>query len=242
MSNSIDQRETELKKFLERENLPESLIPLVNAALTHKSYSNEFRNEPKIKLDKHNQRLEFLGDSVLGLIVAHYFYASKRKVAEGGLTRLKSMTVCESALKLVADNLGLGSLLRMGKGEIATGGLTRTSNLADAVEALIGAIYVGASFEVAQQFVLKHFHEILENPDIVEGNQDFKSALQEYLAKKNHTRPEYQLTGSQGPDHDKEFTITLFIDGKKITEGVARTRKQAEQNAAREYLSQIKRK
>ncbi|HRP70246.1 MAG TPA: putative dsRNA-binding protein, partial [Turneriella sp.] len=163
-----------------------------------------------------------------------------RKVAEGGLTRLKSMTVCESALKQVADTLHLGELLRMGKGEITTGGLTRVSNLADAMEATIGAIYVGAGYEAAQKFVLKHFHAILENPELVDGNQDFKSTLQEYLAKKSHLHPEYKLIAADGPDHEKEFTIALFVNGVKETEGVARTRKQAEQNAAREYMSRVK--
>jgi ribonuclease-3 len=231
-----------LESFLAQEKLPEKVLSTLNVALTHKSYTNEFRQGHDPGLDKHNQRLEFLGDSVLGLVIAHHFYASKRKTAEGGLTRLKAMTVCESALKQIADKLELGKMLRMGKGEIATGGLTRTSNLADAMEAVIGAIYLGAGFETAQQFVVRHFSEILDNPETVEGSKDFKSTLQELLAKKNHQRPEYELVGSQGPDHDKEFTVALFIEGKKMSQGVARTRKQAEQNAARGYLEGLKQK
>ena len=135
-SNSDQARDTLLAEFIRREGLPDKVLPALNIALTHKSYSNEFRAGLDPGLDRHNQRLEFLGDSVLGLVIAHHFYASKRKTAEGGLTRLKAMTVCESALKQIADTLDLGQMLRMGKGEIATGGLARTSNLADAMEAL----------------------------------------------------------------------------------------------------------
>jgi len=236
MSNLDADRQQALEAFLAREELPPESLALVNIALTHKSFSNEFRAGQDPKLDKHNQRLEFLGDSVLGLVVADYYFHSNRRAAEGGLSRLKSMTVNESALKRVADALELGKLLRMGKGEIATGGLTRTSNLADAVEALIGAIYVSIDFAAAQKFVLKHFREILDNPDSVEGSRDFKSALQEILAK-NHQRPEYIVEDARGPDHEKEFTIALFIADKKVSEGVARTRKQAEQAAAERYLT-----
>lgn len=221
---------------MQREHLPEKVLPALNIALTHKSYSNEYRSGFDPKLDRHNQRLEFLGDSVLGLVIAHYFYTNKRKTAEGGLTKLKAMAVCESALHQVADKLELGKLLRMGKGEIATGGLSRPSNLADAMEAVIGAIFISTDFETAQKFVLRHFREILDHPEIVEGSKDFKSTLQELLAKRHQLRPEYQLISAKGPDHDKEFTVALYIAGEKKAEGVARTRKQAEQNAARAYL------
>lgn len=234
-SNSSAERDAQLRAFLKREGLPEVMLASLNVALTHKSYSNEFRQGQDPNLDKHNQRLEFLGDSVLGLVVAAHFYSSKRKTAEGGLTRLKAMTVNESALKRVADDLQLGDLLRMGKGEIATGGLTRTSNLADAVEAIIGAIYTTLDFAAAQTFVLKNFREILDNPESVEGSRDSKSTLQEILAK-SHQRPEYQLVQSTGPDHEKEFTVVLYVGGKKVSEGIARTRKQAEQAAAEAYL------
>lgn len=235
-SNSEEERLNSLKNFLQREGLPEKILPALNVALTHKSYSNENRSGFDPKLDPHNQRLEFLGDSVLGLVIAHYLYISKRRTAEGGLTKLKAMVVCESALRQVAEKLKLSELLRMGKGEIATGGLSRASNLADALEAVIGAIFVSTDFETAQKFVLRHFREILDHPEIVEGSKDFKSALQELLARRDHLRPEYQLIATAGPDHDKEFTVGLYIAGKKKAEGVARTRKQAEQNAARAYL------
>lgn len=235
-SYSDDQRELLLTAFIEREELPEKVRPALNVALTHKSFSNEFRSGFDPNMDRHNQRLEFLGDSVLGLVIAHHFYTSKRKTAEGGLTRLKAMTVCESALHQIADKLQLGKMLRMGKGEIATGGLTRASNLADAMEAVIGAIFIGAGFEAAQQFVVRHFRQILDHPETVEGSKDFKSALQELLAKRNHLRPDYQLVAAEGPDHDKQFTVALFVAGEKKSEGIARTRKQAEQNAAQAYL------
>lgn len=240
-SNSEETRDKLLQAFLASEKLPDKVLPALNVALTHKSYSNEVRQGFDPGLDKHNQRLEFLGDSVLGLVIAHHFYASKRKTAEGGLTRLKAMTVCESALKRVADTLELGKMLRMGKGEVATGGLTRTSNLADAMEAVIGAIFLAAGFDAAQQFVLRHFREILDNPETVEGSRDFKSSLQEILAK-HHQRPEYQLVAAEGPDHDKEFTIALVIAGEKKSQGVARTRKQAEQNAAQAYLESMQKR
>lgn len=211
-------------------------MPALNVALTHKSYSNEFRLGLDPQMDKHNQRLEFLGDSVLGLVIAHHFFVSKRKTAEGGLTRLKAMTVRESALTTIAEKLQVGRLLRMGKGEIATGGPRRASNLADALEAVIGAIFISTDFETAQKFVIRHFRDILDNPETVEGSRDFKSALQELLARRNHQRPDYQLVAAEGPDHDKEFTVALYVAGEKKSEGVARTRKQAEQNAARAYL------
>ncbi|GAB4442744.1 MAG: ribonuclease III [Turneriella sp.] len=235
-SNSEQERHNRLVDFLRREGLPDKVLPALNVALTHKSYANEFRSGLDPNMDKHNQRLEFLGDSVLGLVIAHHFYVSKRKTAEGGLTRLKAMTVCESALRKIADKLQIGQMLRMGKGEIATGGLTRASNLADAMEAVIGAIFITTDFETAQKFVLRHFREILDHPETVEGSKDHKSALQELLAKRNHQRPDYQLVAADGPDHDKEFTVALYVAGEKKSEGVARTRKQAEQNAARAYL------
>lgn len=227
-----------LEKFIHDENLPSSVLTPLSIALTHKSFTNEFRSGIDPNMDKHNQRLEFLGDSVLGLIVANYFYRKKKKTAEGGLTRLKAMAVCESALHSIALELKLNSMLRMGKGEIATGGLTRASNLADAMEAVIGAIFIAVGFEAAEEFVVKRFHTILEHPESVLGSKDSKSALQEYLAKRNHQRPEYQLIHAEGPDHDKEFTVALFIGGEKKSEGVARTRKQAEQCAAEAYLNQ----
>ncbi|MFO1480929.1 MAG: ribonuclease III [Turneriella sp.] len=235
-SNSEQERQAKLADFLRQEGLPDKVLPALNVALTHKSYSNEFRSGFDPGMDKHNQRLEFLGDSVLGLVIAHHFYVSKRKTAEGGLTRLKAMTVCESALKKVADKLQIGQLLRMGKGEIGTGGLTRASNLADAMEAVIGAIFITTDFETAQKFVVRHFRDILDHPETVEGSKDHKSALQELLAKRSHQRPDYQLVAAEGPDHDKEFTVALYVAGEKKSEGVARTRKQAEQNAARAYL------
>ncbi|MFZ5630339.1 MAG: ribonuclease III [Spirochaetota bacterium] len=235
-SNSDQERHNRLVDFLRQEGLPDKVLPALNIALTHKSYSNEFRLHVDPNMDKHNQRLEFLGDSVLGLVIAHHFYVSKRKTAEGGLTRLKAMTVCESALRKIADKLQIGQLLRMGKGEIATGGLTRASNLADAMEAVIGAIFITTDFETAQKFVVRHFRDILDHPETVEGSKDHKSALQELLAKRSHQRPDYQLVAAEGPDHDKEFTVALYVAGEKKSEGVARTRKQAEQNAARAYL------
>ncbi len=235
-SKSEHERHELLLEFLRHEGLPDKVLPALNVALTHKSYSNEFRSGFDPNMDKHNQRLEFLGDSVLGLVIAHHFYVSKRKTAEGGLTRLKAMTVCESALRKIADKLQIGQLLRMGKGEIGTGGLTRASNLADAMEAVIGAIFITTDFETAQKFVVRHFRDILDHPETVEGSKDHKSALQELLAKRSHQRPDYQLVAAEGPDHDKEFTVALFVAGEKKSEGVARTRKQAEQNAARAYL------
>lgn len=235
-SNSEQERQAKLADFLRQEGLPDKVLPALNVALTHKSYSNEFRSGFEPGMDKHNQRLEFLGDSVLGLVIAHHFYVSKRKTAEGGLTRLKAMTVCESALHKVAEKLKLGQMLRMGKGEIATGGLTRASNLADALEAVIGAIFITTDFETAQKFVVRHFRDILDHPETVEGTKDYKSSLQELLAKRNHQRPEYQLVAAEGPDHAKQFTVALYIGGERKTEGIARTRKQAEQNAARAYL------
>jgi len=236
------EREGLLIEFAKAHGLSEEWLPYLNIALTHKSYSNEIRSELDKKLDKHNQRLEFLGDSVLGLVAADYFYTHKKSSPEGDLTRFKSMTVCEPALVQVAQNLNVQFFLRMGKGESATGGKSRDSNLADAMEALIGAIYLAGGFSAARNFVLKHFQSILVNPHSVEGNRDFKSSLQEALAKKDHTIPEYKLLKSMGPDHEKIFTVGLFIRGEKKSEGSAKTRKQAEQSAAENYLKKSRAK
>ncbi|MCS6971447.1 MAG: ribonuclease III [Leptospiraceae bacterium] len=232
-------REQKLRQFLAQENLPETVLPLLDIALTHKSYSNEYRSELPTGSDRHNQRLEFLGDSALGLIIAHQLYLTRRKTDEGGLTRLKSIAVCEASLCHVAEKLHLAELLRMGKGELATGGLSRPSNLADALEAVIGAIFLAAGFDTAREFVLRHFQEILDHPEKIEEGRDYKSALQEYLARRSQVRPEYQIIAAVGPDHEKEFTVALYINGEKCAEGSGRSRKQAEQNAARAYLESV---
>ncbi len=206
---------------------------LINA-LTHSSYANENRG----RSCESNERLEFLGDSVLGMVVADALYKRFPELPEGKMTRLRSQLVCEESLHHVASQLGLGEYIRLGRGEEHTGGRTRTSILADAVEAVIAAMYLDGGMDVARGFINRFILSELETG--ISGSGDSKTELQELVQKKSGSVLSYELLNETGPDHDKTFTSQVSLNGRPIGSGSGRTKKEAEQSAARAALAALR--
>jgi len=208
---------------------------LLLTALSHSSYANENKGSGLTS----NERLEFLGDSVLGQVVASHLYLSYPKMPEGQMTRLRAELVCEQSLYEVACSLELGKYIRLGKGEENTGGRQRESILADAVEAIIAALYLDGGLETAKGFIDRH---ILANSDIGETRlfSDYKTVLQEYVQRKNGQSLSYELISESGPDHMKTFTMQVLLNDKPIGVGRGHTKKEAEQYAAKNGLEEIK--
>lgn len=206
-------------------------INLLHMALTHSSYS--FEKKEKIN---NNQRLEFLGDAVLELIVSNHLYNTCSTCTEGDLTKFRASIVCESSLARVSGKLGIGSCLYMGKGEERSGGRERPSILADAFESLLGAIYLDSGLEIAAQFALEHLKEVIS--DVLEGRveRDYKTELQEMLQKTSNYPVNYVILKEEGPAHDKFFTAAVVYMGKQLGTGTGHSKKEAEQYAARETL------
>ena len=202
---------------------------LLQRPLTHTSYANEC-NEGH---NKSNERLEFLGDSVLGIITAEHFYLNFKDLPEGELTKLRAATVCENSLSSFARQLGLGEYLLLGKGEMCTGGSDRPSILADAFEALIAAIYLDGGIEEAKKFVLKYVDKAVEEH---RGFKDYKTVLQEVIQKNPGEVIEYVLVKESGPDHNKRFEVEVHLNSNVIGKGVGTSKKKAEQLAAKEAL------
>lgn len=201
-------------------------------ALTHPSYSNERRRKRK-----HNQRLEFLGDAVLGLLTASVLYDRDEFEDEGVLTRSLSALVCESALAKKARELELGYFLKLGKGEDSQGGRDRDSILCDAYEALLASIYVDGGFEAAKRVVLKLHRrdfDTLEQPNPPTPN--FKGQLQSLIQAKYNVQPTYHIVYEQGPEHRKVFVAEVRVFEERLGQGEGRSKKQAEQAAAQEAL------
>lgn len=208
-------------------------IELLNWALTHSSYANEHK---RYKIT-YNERLEFLGDSVLGLIVSDYIFVKYSDYPEGDLTKLRATVVCELSLSHVAKEIGLGKYLLLGKGEEVTGGRERVSILADAFEALIGAIYIDGKFINAKTFVLRYMTGIIENA--VNGRElfiDYKTQLQELLQKKTKSKIEYKIVSEEGPDHNKTFYTEVVVKNRVLGKGFGKSKKEAEQSAAKVAL------
>ncbi|MBQ7957491.1 MAG: ribonuclease III [Clostridia bacterium] len=201
---------------------------LLTRALSHSSYANE-KHSPKDS----NERLEFLGDSVLGFITAEYYYKNST-LPEGELTRLRAATVCEKALFEFSKEIELGSKLLLGKGEENTGGRERASINSDAFEAIIAAIYLDGGIEEAKKFVLRFVEKHAKN----QGSfKDYKTKLQEVIQKNPEELLEYVLVGESGPDHDKRFEVEVHLNSNVIGKGVGKSKKTAEQEAAREALA-----
>ena len=208
-------------------------INLLHNALAHSSYANERWHNSLMS----NERLEFLGDSILGMLVAEHLYKTFPDRPEGDLTRMRADMVCEKALAKVAQQIGLGQHLLLGKGEEQGGGRSRNSILADAVESVIAACFLDGGMEPAVQFVTKF---ILVNVPVTKlHNADYKTALQELVQQKKNQVISYVLVGESGPDHDKQFRVELSINGKVVGTGLGSSKKRAEQDAAREALEKL---
>lgn len=200
---------------------------LLLTALTHSSYANEHHGEAESY-----ERLEFLGDSILGLITADFLYRHEPKLPEGRMTRLRAELVCENSLHAVALELGLGRYMRLGRGEEHTGGRERASILADMVEAIIAAMYMDScAMDESRRFVME---KILTHAELGEQHRsaDYKTQLQELVQKSAGGQVSYELIGESGPDHCKTFQFRVCINGVPAGEGSGRTKKEAEQMAA----------
>lgn len=197
--------------------------------MTHSSYANEMRHQVR-----YNERQEFLGDAVLSIIVSDYLF-NNYTVPEGDLTKLRAALVCERSLDVMANKIGLGDYLRLGHGEEMTGGRTRPSIIADAFEALIAAIYLDSGIESAREFVLPFVIEMLEHEDSL-SFKDYKTILQEIIQQNPEEKLVYKLVGEKGPDHDKRFVVEVLLNSNVIGKGQGRSKKTAEQMAAKEAL------
>ena len=201
-------------------------------ALTHSSYANENHCE-------NNERMEFLGDSVLSLVVSNYLFKKLEGVDEGNLSKIRASLVCEEALAKVAKRLNLGELLRLGHGEEMSGGRKRDSLLSDTFEAVLAAIYLDSDFKTAQKWVLEQMKQELEQGSDGKFYHDYKTILQEKLQHKKHGRVTYNTLSEEGPDHDKKFVVEVLADGKMLNKGVGGNKKEAEQNAAKKALENM---
>ena len=208
-------------------------ISLLQNALTHSSYANErYRNSLMS-----NVRLEFLGASILGMVVAEHLYRSFPDRPEGELTRMRADMVCETALAAVADRLQLGQHILLGHGEARLGGRTRNSILADAVESVIAACYLDGGMSVAETFIRTFVLRDIsaDRPQ----NVDYKTSLQELVQQKKDQQLRYELIAESGPDHDKLFTVSVSLNGVVVGTGSGRSKKRAEQDAARAAIQRL---
>ncbi len=205
---------------------------LLENALTHSSYANE-NHSP----GGSNERLEFLGDSILGMVTADYLYKEHPHLPEGDLTRTRAALVCEESLVEVADRLELGTYLRLGKGEDQGGGRERPSIRADAVEALLAAVFLDGGLMEAKKIICRF---ILDREAEKGTNRDFKTALQELVQRESGQVLTYRLTGESGPDHAKVFAVTVELNGSPIGQGQGHSKKEAEQMAAQAAMEAIK--
>lgn len=208
-------------------------ISLLQNALTHSSYANERWHNSLLS----NERLEFLGDSVLGMLVAEYLYRNFPDRPEGELTRMRADMVCEGTLSATANRIGLGKHLMLGHGEEQGGGRTRDSILADAMESVIAACFLDGGLEAALQIVQKFI--LVEVPVTRLHNVDYKTQLQELVQQKKNQVLSYTLVGQSGPDHDKHFDVAVSLNGEIVGVGSGSSKKRAEQMAARDAMEKL---
>lgn len=203
---------------------------LLTEALTHSSYANEQKGSVR-----HNERLEFLGDAVLSIVVSDYIFENCPEMPEGALTKLRASLVCEKSLFDFAKQIDLGSYIKLSNGERKNGGAHRPSIVSDAFEALIAAIYLDGGVKAAQDFILRFVIPEIEHHRN-NSFKDYKTKLQEIIQKNPGERLEYKLVSATGPDHDKHFKMEVHLNSNVIGRGGGRSKKEAEQQAAREAL------
>lgn len=204
---------------------------LLYEALSHSSFANENK-----KQRNSNERLEFLGDSVLSIVVSDHIFEHFKHLPEGELTKLRASLVCEKALFEFSKKIELGKYIFLGKGEEMTGGRERASIVSDAMEAVIAAIYLDGGIEAARKHIMSFLPKDLDTGHSPTSFHDYKTLLQEIIQKNPEERIEYFLRGEDGPDHDKRFTVQVLLNSNVIGTGVGRSKKTAEQNAAKEAL------
>ncbi len=225
-----------LKEFQEVIGYKFTNIEHLKVALTHSSYANENR----LKNVPFNERLEFLGDSVLGLVISRYLFENFPKHHEGKLTKMRASVVCERSLWECAVNIELGKYLILGKGEERMGGRTRMSILADAFEAVIAAIYLDSGLETVREWILGQLYESIMDASRGKMFKDYKTDFQETAQKNGDVDIRYEIENESGPDHNKTFLVNVYLDGKLMGKGEGTSKKKAEQNAAQNALIKIK--
>lgn len=222
---------TKLELLLKKYDIKVENLNIINESLTHSSYANEHEV-------KSNERLEFLGDAVLGLLVAEYIYKNNPTLPEGKMTKLRATYVCEDANVTYANHLGIGEVLRLGHGEEMSGGRTRPAVLNDAFEAFLGAVYLENGLDkvrtILNDVVFPHIGK-----DIVKPFVDYKSHLQEYIQAESRSILQYRLDLVEGPPHNRTFTMSVLLDGIKLGEGIGKSKKDAEQLAAKAALDKM---
>ena len=209
---------------------------LLRAALYHSSYANEHRAAGI----RSNERLEFLGDAVLGFVTAEYLYAKHPDLPEGDLTRRRAALVCEESLHEVAQALELGSCLQLGRGEEQGGGRHRPSILADATESVFAAVYLDGGMDAARDLIHRVLLDKEREEQVEERRRDYKTELQELVQRKSGSTLNYRMVGSDGPDHAKVFEAAALLNGEEFSTGTGHSKKEAEQSAARAALEKLK--
>ena len=208
---------------------------LLENALYHSSYANEHRGAGISS----NERLEFLGDAVLGFVTAEYLYGKHPDLPEGDLTRIRAALVCEESLHEVAQYLGLGEYLKLGRGEELGGGRQRPSILADATESVFAAVYLDGGMDAARDLIHRVLLDKEQEEQVEERRRDYKTELQELVQRKPDQILRYEMLGSTGPDHAREFSFRVTLNGRTVGTGQGRSKKEAEQSAARCALEQL---
>lgn len=210
-------------------------INLLIQALTHRSYANEHN----LHNFKDNERLEFLGDSVLDLISTEYIVGKYKNLKEGDMSKIKSKLISENSFSTIATSLNLGAYLYLSNGENSSGGRTRKSILGDAFEALVGAIFLDSDYYTTKKIILRYLKRNVEHLSSIKGILDYKTKFQEYIQALYKHTPEYEIIDTKGPDHDKIFTVVVKVNGKIMGEGVAKNKKEAEKMAAKNALDNM---
>jgi ribonuclease III len=226
----------QLKKIAGILKIPLGDGQLLNEALTHKSYAHERKMSPSYN----NEKLEFLGDSVLGLVISEHVFESYPSVTEGGLSKVKSVIVSANVLSEKAKALKLGDYIQLGKGEEKSNGRNRFSLLADALEAVIGAVYLVGGLSSARKFVLGLLKEDVDNVFSGRVEKDYKTLLQEHFQKTEKLAPKYEIVREWGPDHNRYFEAACQVNGKTLATGIGKNKKEAEQYAAQEAIKKLK--
>ncbi|MBR4463586.1 MAG: ribonuclease III [Treponema sp.] len=228
-TNLSPERKKMLIQFCKNLSIRFSDIELLDLAFHHRSFSNENTEHKHVN----NERLEFLGDSVLGMATATFLYEDMMDNPEGDLARIKSVVVSEQTLAPIAVNIGIDRMLIMGKGEEKSGGRQKKAILADAVEAVIGAYYLDSGYEAAEKLVLSFIVPEIRKVQQNKGVKDYKTLLQEFYQKKYKACPSYELIKKTGPDHDQTFWVSVHLGSTEYGPAQGKNKKEAEQNAAK---------
>ena len=231
-----DNKSSELKVLIKGINYKFNDLDLLYNALVHRSYINE----KKASGLKSNERMEFLGDSILSAVISHLIITRFPDMDEGELSKLRSKLVNEATLSFAAKKINLCKYIMLGRGEEITGGREKASILADAYEAVIAAIYLDGGFDSAFKFISKQFESLIDEFTKSDASRDYKTELQEYIQYRYKITPRYYLFKESGPEHSKVFEVNVFIKDKAIGRGTGSSKKDAEQNAARDALTKIK--